>query len=193
MGVAFQNHHDVNKKFPLATWTNASPNGTNGVSQTFTPNLYNTIPGSQYGTSTTNPQAGYSWLVRLLPFMEQTVAYNSLSIVSNKFAYPAFLLNGGMSVSGVQVGCRYAAGGNPTWWRHFATIDLEDVRCPSFSGEKGSDYPGYQMYDWNYSGGYSPKPSGSQFAPRALGGDDHQLQGDVRYALCLHDQPGRLY
>ena len=53
-----------------------------------------TTPGL-VSRSATGPQSGYSWIVRLLPFMEQGNIYNNLSNASKKFAYPAFQLTGG--------------------------------------------------------------------------------------------------
>ena len=39
-------------------------------------------------------------MVRLLPFLEETVAYNSMAAVSNKFSYPAFAMTGGQKQNG---------------------------------------------------------------------------------------------
>ncbi len=159
LGIALQNHHDVNKRFPLATWVNPSANsisGVTGVTSTLAvgqcPPVYLYGLGSSpigVGTSScTGTFDGYSWMVRLLPFIEQTVAYTGMSNVSNKFSFPAMLLNGGfgttagyMGVTG-GVGLRYNSGGLPMypWWRHYSTLDLEEVRCPSFSGDAMSDF-----------------------------------------------------
>ena len=63
LSVAFQNHHDVQKNFPLATWTNPAANGVMGVPQTFTPTLWSSSPGAGStaiaGTAAA-PQSGYS-------------------------------------------------------------------------------------------------------------------------------------
>ena len=173
LGIALQNHHDVNKRFPLATWVNASSNGslapTTSTAGGIAPvNLYALCGGSPppvFGSaggapssSVTNLSDGYSWMVRLMPFIEQTVAYNNLSNVSNKFSYPAMLLTGGMTVgySGTSggVGCRYNSGGLAAapWWRHFSTMDLEEVRCPSFAGDPASDYDNrFKLYRSEYA------------------------------------------
>jgi prepilin-type N-terminal cleavage/methylation domain-containing protein len=160
LATAFQNCHDVQKAFPLATWTNPSANGTLGVPQTFTPTLWSSLPG--LGATNTNPtktpgaisantpQSGYSWMVRLLPYIEQNVAFTNMSNASNKFAYPAMMQTGGATAVGATsgIGLRYNSGGNATapWWRHFATIDLEEVRCPSYAGDAISQFDYYQNF-----------------------------------------------
>src|ERR1044071_5362567 len=61
LAIAFQNHHDVQKNFPLATMINPSVNGTfpgGAVKQTFTPNLWGTTPGFGYAGEAANPSTG---------------------------------------------------------------------------------------------------------------------------------------
>ena len=94
--------------------------------------------------------AGYSWLVKLLPALEESATYNLISGASNKFSFPAFAVIGGSPKAGATTGpgVRYAAGGAGmnTWWRHFSTIDLDQVRCPSFAGDSlapAGTFPGW--------------------------------------------------
>jgi prepilin-type N-terminal cleavage/methylation domain-containing protein len=159
LGLALLNHHDVKKTFPLATWIgqpyipNPSPIPSVGSTAPATQgwpavNLYNTAPGT---VGSGYPQSGYSWMVAILPFIEQTVPYNDLANKSQKFRFPAFQMTGGQNGQGIAssgAGNRYNSGGpvmNP-WWRHFSTIDLDEVRCPSFGGEAGSSYQPYGTY-----------------------------------------------
>lgn len=151
LGLALLNHENTFKKFPLLTSANPQPNTAepNSVPQTFMPTIWSAIPGYA-GTSTAanNQQAGYGWMVRILPMLEEGVAYNNLSQVSKKFAYPAFSVKGGTGTgTAAGPGCRYNAGGTTAqpWWRHFSTIDLDQVRCPSFSGDSPTTatYAGY--------------------------------------------------
>src|SRR5690606_37581305 len=127
LAVAFQNHHDAQKNFPLATWINPSSNGTfpgGAVPPTVTPVLWQTSVGAGPSVqsngdpsagSGSNAQAGYSWMVRLLPFIEQGPAYNNMSQISNKFAFPAMLITGGYNDpnggAGGGIGLRYNSGG----------------------------------------------------------------------------------
>jgi prepilin-type N-terminal cleavage/methylation domain-containing protein len=160
LATAFQNCHDVQKAFPLATWANPAANGTLGVPQTFTPSLWSSLPGlgatngnpqkNPTAITAATPQSGYSWMVRLLPYIEQNVAFTNMSNASNKFAYPAMMQTGGATAVGATggIGLRYNSGGVATapWWRHFATIDLEEVRCPSYAGDAISQFDYYQNF-----------------------------------------------
>ncbi|REK12887.1 MAG: DUF1559 domain-containing protein [Planctomycetota bacterium] len=147
LAIAFQNHHDAHKNFPLATWCNpVAAQTTPGVNPTATPNLWNTRPGFR-GTSTLNaaqPPAGYSWMVALLGFIEQNQMYRSLSDQSNKFSWPAFTREAGNPAKGAPkgIGLRYNAGGGnvAAWWRHYSTAELDEVRCPSFAGDAISSF-----------------------------------------------------
>ena len=86
--------------------------------------------------------------------MEQTVIYNNLSNASGKFSYPAFAMSKGYpglgpGVSMAGVGTMYLVGQPTTvagWYRHPSTIDLDEVRCPSFSGDAPSTFPTYSRY-----------------------------------------------
>jgi len=156
LGVALQNCHDVQKRFPLATWVTPNVNGVNGV--------VSTQPGTSPPTTLANLAAtpviaasagtpptvsdGYSWMVRLLPFIEQNTIYSNLSNLSNKFAYPAMLRENGMKQNGQQKGVMYNSGGiSPNfWWRHPSTVELDEVACPSFSGEYNSDLSRFDLY-----------------------------------------------
>src|SRR5262245_19326489 len=70
IGLALQNHHDAQKKFPLATST--TPNQNSDIMlPTVVPNVWSNCPGNtkaQFPTpqgQTPNPsQAGYGWLVK---------------------------------------------------------------------------------------------------------------------------------
>ena len=143
LGVALQNHHDAFKKFPLLTFGTPSAAPDPNVPPSYLPNVWGVGkgPGAATGSSDLSPQAGYSWMVRLLPFMEQTVMYNNISNASKKFTYPAFAIVGGTSGNGTNngPGLRFQAGREPTtnqnYWRHFATVDLDEIRCPSFAGD----------------------------------------------------------
>jgi len=169
LGLALLNHEVTYKRFPLLNWGTVATNvnAPNGVPQTYLPNLYGSQPGKQVGSQGL-PQAGYSWMVRLLPMVEEGVAYTNLSNASQRFAYPAFATQGGTG-AGTQKGpgCRYQAGGPQAtpWWRHFSTIDLDQVRCPSFAGDAlstGVDtFPGYKAcaMDTQVDPPPDPKPS----------------------------------
>jgi len=104
IGIALQNHHDSYKRFP-------------GLSTEPFPQM----PGG--------PKTGFSWITRILPFMEETNLYKNISDASGQFAR---IEDGGRAAFDPAI--RDAAG-----LRHYATIELDSLICPSFSGEPISD------------------------------------------------------
>ena len=99
IGIALQNHHDSYKKFPQ-------------VSTEYFPQT----PG---GNST-----GFSWITRILPFMEETNLYQNIATTSGKFAQIA---SGGLGAFNSAI----KDAGNT---RQYATIELDELICPSFAG-----------------------------------------------------------
>src|SRR3954471_7005031 len=99
LGLAMLNHEVTYKRFPLLNWGTAALNNNepNNVPQTFPPNLWGSQPGKPAASGKDFPQAGYGWMVRLLPALEEGVAYTNLSNTSKRFAYPAFAVSGGPS------------------------------------------------------------------------------------------------
>ena len=176
LGIALQNHHDAFKNFPLLTFgTPGQPDPT--VPPSYMPNVYlvgssTPGPGAINGVANGASQAGYSWMVRLLPFMEENVMYNNISNASKKFQYPAFSLVGGSASAACPngPGLRYNAGGpyassGQPYYRHFATVDLDQIRCPSFAGD-ATVFPMYANYNYidsnqqvDGAGGGMGKPS----------------------------------
>jgi prepilin-type N-terminal cleavage/methylation domain-containing protein len=129
IGLALHNHHDVHKKFPPAAYVGGQ-SGTPPVNNVTA--LYNVQRGN--GTTAYSSAAGgsngapYSWMVRIIPYLEETTLYNNISQRSTKFRDPAFANTGttAMTPSG-------SPHGNTN--RHFCTIEIGAFKCPSFSGE----------------------------------------------------------
>jgi len=128
IGLSLQNGHDVMKKFPPAGWV-APANAAGGALVT---GPYNITSGTNAGyavvPATVSAGAPYSWMVRILPFMEENTLYNNISQRSQKFQLPAFGSN--MTQSG-----NSASASN----RHFATIELNAFKCPTFAGNPYCD------------------------------------------------------
>ena len=131
LGIALQNHHDTFKKFPLLTSINQAAD-MGSAQGTYTTYLYTSIPGQATGQG----NAGYGWMTKLLPFLEENPIYIQMSQNTNKFTVPAFAQTGGTGQ-----GARYSVtvpnppGAPIQMWRSFATIDLDQVRCPSYAGD----------------------------------------------------------
>jgi prepilin-type N-terminal cleavage/methylation domain-containing protein len=117
LGLGLQNHHDVFKKFP------ACSNQSNLVGSA----AITVQPGSggnaaAPGGFPAGTSAGYGWIVRILPYIEETILFNTISQASTKFCADAWV-TGGNYLIGI--------GGSS---RHFSTIALDEVACPSFGG-----------------------------------------------------------
>ena len=85
---------------------------------------------------------GYSWIVRVLPMMEETALHEELSKRSDKFWFAAFSKNL-VDVTG----------------RHLAFREVAFVRCPSFGGKKFAQAPEYIQFTEQIGSGGSTEES----------------------------------
>ena len=104
IGIALQNHHDSYKYFPKLSTEN--------------------FPQAAAANT------GFSWLVRILPYMEETNLYQGISTTSKKFQPMAS--NG--------LGAFDPAIKDAT--RGYGTIQLDALICPSFAGDPISKVSG---------------------------------------------------
>jgi prepilin-type N-terminal cleavage/methylation domain-containing protein len=186
LGLALQNHHDAYKRFPLATWQGKpyyAAGDPSGLPPTFLPNLWSTPPGNAVGSSALLPQAGYSWMVALMPFMELNATYLNLSNITDKFRYPAFATTGGTSGFGTR--WNMGGSGGVVWWRHFSTLDLEEVRCPSYAGEPISSHPNYQIHN-STDPSFLPKPVPLPPQPWAVVGTNYKAMCATHFRCMLN-------
>ena len=72
--------------------------------------------------------AGYSWLVQLLPFLDEAVLYEKIAKVSENLKVES-------AFSAKMVDTFKLPGDSVTQTRHFSTISLSFLICTSFSGE----------------------------------------------------------
>ncbi len=118
LGEGLHAHHNVFRKFPAVS-NQSNPDGNANVG---------IMPGS--GTSRTNAgfmtspgsASGYSWIVAILPFIDEAELYNQISVASEKLTLEAW-----SNAPEYQV----PLGGVE---RHFSTLPLDTVLCPSFKG-----------------------------------------------------------
>ena len=132
------NHHNVYKKFPATSNQGIS----SGVASVWWP-----LPGAASGdgeapaagytihAGTIRATAGYSWIVRLLPFLGEVPVYNQLSQASRKFTADAF--------TPYDVGAKANGAGEDSFSvtitrqgevtsKHFAALQLDESACPSY-------------------------------------------------------------
>ena len=117
LALALHNHHDTRLFFPLAS---TSPWGVEGA------------PNNIAGNASLQARDGYSWIVSLLPFIEQSPLSQRLSRTSNRFTIPAFDGANTLQDNGA------AGANNPFAWE----VQIEELRCPSFPGDEVCELPG---------------------------------------------------
>ena len=131
LALALNNHESATQRFPLA-------DDTRNRGGTYL-KLAGSGGASQLNQAATNP-GGFSWLVKLYPYFEETVLYQDVSSKSNRLALPSFnaaiIIDGGTNMD------------------HVASIKLQSTICPSYAGEEEADgrrYPGnFEVANSNY-------------------------------------------
>jgi type II secretory pathway pseudopilin PulG len=138
IGLALHNYHDVSKKFPATS----NQGSVQGVASVWWP-----LPGSGAATGampsagcttdagTKYATAGYSWIVRILPYMDQANLYNSISHASGKFVADAFTpYDVAAAVPGDGFSMTFTNGRGAVATKHFAAVELDELICPGYSG-----------------------------------------------------------
>jgi type II secretory pathway pseudopilin PulG len=136
IGLALHNYHDAAKKFPPTSYQGSAT----GVASVWWP-----MPGSAAGNrrdvsagyttdaGTTSATAGYSWIVRILPYLDEANLYNAISDASGKFRADAFTPYDVVGPMGQPFSATMNLGGAVVS-KHFAAMELDDLICPSYSG-----------------------------------------------------------
>jgi hypothetical protein len=98
LGLGLQNHHDAKKRFPLAsTRTIDDPCGVDANGE------------------------GYSWIVQILPFIEEVQLYDRINTASSRFSLQPWntaLTEPGMGIT-----------------EHIGNRAINSLICPSFGGD----------------------------------------------------------
>ncbi len=114
IGLALLNHESAFNKFPLVSSLNSTLGGTlAGASK----------PGSTTAAGTSGC-TGYSWIVRILPYLEETNLYKNISAESTGFTISPF--------------STAIVNGNATY-QHASCVTLPSLVCPSWGGDAGTN------------------------------------------------------
>jgi len=134
LGIALHNYHDVFKRLPPVTYvtTNSTGGGSSTDVTTVAPGSFNAPAATTPGTAATKT-AGYSWIVRILPYTEEAVLAQNISKASQKYTIGAFSQDAAFDMN---------LGASGSTKRHFCSADLDIVKCPSYSGENITKGPG---------------------------------------------------
>jgi prepilin-type N-terminal cleavage/methylation domain-containing protein len=124
IALALHNCHDQRQAFPLAS-SRGFRAGAATPAVVYSGNVVN--PGSATNVSID----GYSWLVRLLPFIEETVLFDKIQQQTVRFASDAFT-----ATNTINGGARVATGNNQN--RNFWEQKIDSFLCPSFDGDETS-------------------------------------------------------
>jgi prepilin-type N-terminal cleavage/methylation domain-containing protein len=116
VGLAIENYESGRREFPRASFN---------LSTAF--QWWTALPGAK-GISTTNTQAGFSWIVSILPQFEEKSLYDAISADSNRFCSPG----GTTTISGSFD--THIVNGSQTW-QHASAVTLPAVICPSWAGD----------------------------------------------------------
>ena len=117
LGLGLQNFHDVHRRFPAVS-NQANVDGEANVGL---------MPGSgsaatRAGFRTTPGTAsGYSWIVMILPYLEEIALTQSIETASQNYT-----LDGWSSSKSFDF--------LPTGGQHVSTVPLDEVICPSYGG-----------------------------------------------------------
>lgn len=113
LGLSSANFEAATQRFPLVNDSGAQ--------------LTAIVPGK---SGTAASADGYSWLVKLLPFIEQKQVFDDLKVNSQNFQNPAF------EAAAPYTNIRGAAGGTGA---HISAIRIVAFACPSYQGDSFSD------------------------------------------------------
>lgn len=174
--TALQNHHDTKRGFPLASTApfaqaTAAPATSTNATKVDTKYGAAGTQGANGGTIYWQPGQsgdGYSWIVQLLPFMEENTVYDKLTQQVGSGSPPTRYgkLDDAAFASGVNGGTEQpGVAPNATTNKYLFATKIGTLVCPSFPGDEevsigtGSGFP-----NWAATGGSSKAASGNYVA-----------------------------
>ncbi len=137
LGLAILNFESANKALPPVTTTSATDN---------TPDMPATSNGQLFTSGHTGSQAGYSWIVLVLPYLEELTLYQTISSNSDKFTQPAFSATPNSSTGNT----KWIGAATNNRGPHASTSQIPALICPSFAGDRivdTSTTPGSTYYN----------------------------------------------
>ena len=111
IGLAVLNQESATKRFPTATTTTIAG-----------------VPGQTAADPAGADDPGFSWIVQILPYMEEQQAYDNIVNFSNK-------LRAGAWTTTITNQAGSTAGEGLTEAPHMSTQDIPSLRCASYSGD----------------------------------------------------------
>ena len=131
IGLALLNHESAYRRFPLIF--NAPQNTTAQA----TPQAYAAAPAGTGSGSSPAKMTGWSWIVRILPYVEESNLYKSMDINSSQFSVTP---TAGTPVSNAPTGPfdKAIVNGSATY-QHCSCVTLSMFVCPSWGGDSNTN------------------------------------------------------
>ena len=135
LGLAIINHESATQRFPLATdMHNLVVNpSTNAQEKQYLG--YNIPLVTQPGNG------GFSWVVKVLPYMEENALYDAVTATSNRFRIDLSSQPRGAFWDQIQITDLTGAGNSA----HASITPIGPLVCPSFAGDEESGWDGYEV------------------------------------------------
>jgi prepilin-type N-terminal cleavage/methylation domain-containing protein len=133
IALSLHNAHDQQQAFPLAS---SRPFVAAGAAVNVYVGNTPTAGGSAVGSLPGVAADGYSWLVRLLPFIEETVLFDKIQQQTRRFSHDAFAPFNTIAANDTG---RTGTGANIN--RNFWEQRIDGFVCPSFDGDETAGLP----------------------------------------------------
>jgi prepilin-type N-terminal cleavage/methylation domain-containing protein len=180
LGLALHNSHDSKGYFPLA----ASRSVFGGFTGATPAKVYASGTASSNAAPLGAPinatnQDSFSWIVQLLPYIEETTLYDKIADQTNNLRSDAFYNGGATDVYALRLTPGTAnSKSNPNFWE----VQLDAVKCPSFDGDEtaGMAAPGL---NGTAAGNYVALPSTHRLGDRRP--NEHLPASRVRHRRLL--------
>ncbi len=118
IGLALANHESAYNRFPLIF---NAPVGSTASANSAAP-----------GSTTAGTMTGWSWIVRILPYIEESNLYKNIDVDTSQFS-----INTGSNAPGGPFDT-HVINGSATY-QHCATVFLNAVVCPSWGGDANTN------------------------------------------------------
>jgi prepilin-type N-terminal cleavage/methylation domain-containing protein len=134
LGLAIINHESATQRFPLATDMH------NRVPDPVNPNAFvKQFVGYNVPLVTQPGNGGYSWIVKVLPYMEENALYDAVNSTSNRFFIDTSQRGAFNPVIRI---VDNTVAGNAS---HASVAAIGPLLCPSFAGDDEAGWDGYEV------------------------------------------------
>jgi prepilin-type N-terminal cleavage/methylation domain-containing protein len=131
LGLAIINHESAIQRFPLASDMHNIVAGPNGNEKQFL--------GYNFPLVTQPGNGGFSWIVKILPYMEENALYDAINSTSMRFRIDPSQRAAFNPL--IQITDNTGAGQSA----HASVLPIGPLVCPSFAGDEEAGWDGYEV------------------------------------------------